>query len=58
MEAVAVAPLEQIQIGSNGDGYGQGKTSKGLRQGFYLPISDVMFSVCPSKINILKNHIK
>ncbi len=42
MRAVAVAPLERNQIGTNADGYGQGKTSKGLRQGFYLPISDVL----------------
>ena len=26
----------------NADGYGQGKTSKDFRQGFYLPISDVL----------------
>ena len=37
-----VLAVPQKRIAVNDDGYGQVKTSKDFRQGFYLPISDVL----------------
>mgnify|MGYP001601633221 FL=1 len=50
-----VLAVPQKRIAENADGYGQGKTSKDFRQGFYLPIS---YTACIAVMQVQKNQIE